>query len=206
MNALNLLGFLASFVLGCVVVYVFKPFLGTYAAKKGENLATKEDIAELTKIAEGIRAKISDVVWDRQEQWKLRRDAIIEVMRDISSVRRALADVHGTFFSGHYTLPPTDEQKKKLAQFDEHFSRLFCSKFVVEIVTGEELTRSLDEFQNCVSDIFKNTINGRNAPLEGVSTKKELAEKQMRRFKLHEKNSGSGVEIICRWFELTTDN
>jgi hypothetical protein len=74
-------------------------------------------------------------------------------------------------------LPRTDEQKEKLAQFDERFSRLFCSKFVAEVITGEELTRSLDEFQNCVGTIFKNTISGQNPPLGGDSTKKEFAEK-----------------------------
>jgi hypothetical protein len=69
MNVLNLLVDLNSVILIVLVANVFKPFIGSYAARKGENLATKEDIAQLTKIAEGIRAEISDKVWDRQKQW-----------------------------------------------------------------------------------------------------------------------------------------
>jgi hypothetical protein len=100
----------------------------------------QQRLRELTTTVEEIKAEISAQVWDRQEQWKLRRDAIIEVVRDISSVRSALVDVYGAFVAGAYLLPPSDDQQKKLAQFYEHFSRFFCSKFVVEVITGEELT------------------------------------------------------------------
>jgi hypothetical protein len=154
-----------------------KPFIRSYSEEKAKNLATKEDIRELTTTVEGIKAEISDQIWDRQEQWKLRRDAIIEVMRDISSVRRALVDVYGAFVSGAYVLPSSDDQQKKLALFYEYFSRFFCSKFVVEIVTGEELAHNLDEFQKYVGDVIKNTINGKNASLGVVSIQKALAEK-----------------------------
>ena len=81
MNVLNLLVGLNSVILVFVVVNVFKPFIGSYAAKKGENLATKQDIAQLTKIAEGIKAEISDKVWDRQKQWEMRRDVVFEMVR-----------------------------------------------------------------------------------------------------------------------------
>jgi hypothetical protein len=107
MHILNLLGYLASFVVGCVVVYVFKPFLGTYSGKKGENLATKEDIAELTTIAEGIKAKISDDVWDRQEQWKLKRDVVFDAIR-------ALADLDGAInkFGNALSLKPVNPSEE----------------------------------------------------------------------------------------------
>jgi hypothetical protein len=165
------------FGLGVVIASSISAFLGAYFKRKGENLATHEDIGRLTETTENIKAAISEDVWDRQEQWKLRRDAIIEVMRDISSVRRALVDVYGTFVSGAYLLPPTDDQQKKLAQFYEHFSRFFCSKFVVEVVTGEDLTHSLEEFQKYLGDVIKNMINGKNASLGDVSIQKALAEK-----------------------------
>ena len=112
MNAFNLSGDLVSFVLGCVVVYVFKPFLGTYSAKKGENLATKEDIAELTKIAEGIKAKISDDVWDRQEQWKLRRDVVIDLIRAMAHMDKLIPDFSAAFSSPSGIL--TEEAKQHL--------------------------------------------------------------------------------------------
>lgn len=76
-SIVQFLGGIAAFLLGIV----FRPFFNSYSAKKGENLATKEDIAQLTKIAEGIKAKISDEYWDRQKQWELRRDVVIDMIR-----------------------------------------------------------------------------------------------------------------------------
>lgn len=55
-------------------------FFGTYFKKKGENLATKEDIGELTRRTKEIEAKIDDQVWDRQRQWELTRDGAIRLM------------------------------------------------------------------------------------------------------------------------------
>ena len=90
MNILNLLVGLNSVILIFLVVNVFKPFIGSYAAKKGENLATKEDIAQLTKIAEEIRAEITDKVWDRQRQWELKRDAVLAAIRAYAALSSAL--------------------------------------------------------------------------------------------------------------------
>lgn len=57
--AVILIGF--AFLIG-----LFASSLRSYASKKGENLATKEDVAELTTIVREIEAKVSDDVWSRQ--------------------------------------------------------------------------------------------------------------------------------------------
>ena len=56
--------------------------VGAYLKKKGENLATHEDIGKLveqvaavTKTTKEIEAKISDEVWGRQRLWEMKRDA-----------------------------------------------------------------------------------------------------------------------------------
>ena len=172
MNALNLLYNFVFLLLGGLIVYVLKPFFGSYSAKKGENLATKEDIAQITKAQEDIKAQISDYVWDRQEQWKLRRDSVIEVIRDISSVRGALSHVPGAFKFGS-----VEDQKEKSTQFYECFSRFFCSKFVAEIVTCNDLTVSLDEFQQLVGKIFEEIINGEPEALRDNANQRAFAEK-----------------------------
>jgi hypothetical protein len=63
-------------------------FLGGYMKKKGENLATHEDInklvaqtSALTRTAKEIETKISDQSWDRQKQWKMKRNALTEVIQ-----------------------------------------------------------------------------------------------------------------------------
>jgi predicted alpha/beta-fold hydrolase len=57
-------------------------YLGAYFKKKGENLATHEDIDKLveqvgavTKTTKEIEAKISDEVWDRQRKRELIKTA-----------------------------------------------------------------------------------------------------------------------------------
>src|ERR1017187_7112196 len=97
MNVLNLLVVLNSAILIFLVVNVFKPFIGSYASKKGENLATKEDIALLTKIAEGIRAEISDKVWDRQKQWELKRDTVLKVLDALKEIVFSLSNLDSSF-------------------------------------------------------------------------------------------------------------
>lgn len=45
-------------------------YLPGYLAKKGENLATKEDVAKITALTEEIRAKVANLEWFRQEEIK----------------------------------------------------------------------------------------------------------------------------------------
>jgi hypothetical protein len=132
-----------------------------------------------TLFAVCIGAFISGYTWNRQKQWELRRDAIIELMRDISSLRHALLDVYGASFDqgGRFAVPDDPDQQTKLAQFYEHFSRYFCSRFVVDVLTGEDLTHSLDEFQKCVESIINDIKRSNTSASRNVTTQRELAEK-----------------------------
>ena len=72
-------------------------FFGSYAKKKGENLATHEDIDKLvvqmtatTEATKAIEARIDDQVWDRQRQWELRKETIIEVVKTIGKAEFAI--------------------------------------------------------------------------------------------------------------------
>jgi hypothetical protein len=71
----------------------FGGFFGNYLKKKGENLATKEDIDELTRRTKEIEAKIDDQMWDRQRQWELTRDGVIRLMEAQSRLEEANAFV-----------------------------------------------------------------------------------------------------------------
>lgn len=65
--------------------------------KKGENLATHEDIEKLkdqvrvvTTTTKEIEAKISNEVWDRQKRWELKRDVLFEVAKSLAEVEDGL--------------------------------------------------------------------------------------------------------------------
>lgn len=56
-------------------------YFGAYFKKKGENLATREDIAQITTKQKEIEALISDRFWDRQKQWEMKRDALVRAIQ-----------------------------------------------------------------------------------------------------------------------------
>jgi len=164
MNSSSLLYNFVFFLLGGLIVYAFRPFLGSYSAKKGENLATKEDIRELTKAAEEIKAKISDDVWDRQRQWELKRDAIITVICDAGLSRRAL-DLAITSKLLPSIIPQTDPEQvpqtdldafKKLGECRERFHR---SLLVAQIIAKNEFIEHLKKIEKMLSQILSKGIN-----------------------------------------------
>ena len=88
-----------SFLLGVVLT----PYLRGYSAKKGENLATHEDIDKLvdqvsvvTQTTKEIESKISGELWDKQKHWEMKRDVIFEMSKKMSAVDDALASMYST--------------------------------------------------------------------------------------------------------------
>jgi hypothetical protein len=71
-------------------------FFGAYLKKKGENLATHEDINKLvaqvsavTEATKQIEAKISNEVWDRQRLWEMKRDVLLTLVKAESAAKEA---------------------------------------------------------------------------------------------------------------------
>jgi hypothetical protein len=84
-----------------VLASVFLGFLAGYVKKKGENLATHEDIGKLveqmsavTKATKDIEAKISSDVWDRQKRWELKREVLFEATRRLADVEDGLLSLN----------------------------------------------------------------------------------------------------------------
>jgi hypothetical protein len=76
-------------------------YLGSYLKKKGENLATHEDINKLvdqvraiTTTTKEIEAKISNEVWDRQKQWELKREILFEATKRLSQIDNELLSLN----------------------------------------------------------------------------------------------------------------
>src|SRR5258708_33115157 len=78
----------------------FLGFLAGYMKKKGENLATHEDIAKLveqmsavTKATKDIEARISSDLWDRQKRWEPKREVLFEATRRLADVEDGLLSI-----------------------------------------------------------------------------------------------------------------
>jgi hypothetical protein len=79
-------------------------FLAGYLRKKGENLATHEDIDKLvgqvkvvTQATKEIEAKISSDVWDRQKRWEMKREVLFSAVTRITDADDALLSFASAF-------------------------------------------------------------------------------------------------------------
>jgi hypothetical protein len=79
-------------------------FLASYLKKKGENLATHEDLDKLVEqvrvvetTTQEIEAKISSDVWDRQKRWEMKRDVLFEATKRLRTVEGSLMDLQNTY-------------------------------------------------------------------------------------------------------------
>jgi hypothetical protein len=171
--AMNILTLFAPFVVGGLVVYVFKPFLGSYSAKKGENLATKEDIAQLTKITEGIKAQISDEVWDRQRQWEMKRDAVSDALRTLRELETSLISLHSVF---SHPMVENALRIQSAAQFDACNTKYLHAKDFADLVVGKELPKHLAAYFQQVGAIAQEVLKGNPAYFTS-ERKSKLAEK-----------------------------
>src|SRR5258708_597017 len=75
-------------------------WVGAYLKKKGENYATHEDLGKLvkqmeavTKVTEAIKTEISEQVWNRQRQWELRRDVLLEAAKGLGACHESIAQL-----------------------------------------------------------------------------------------------------------------
>lgn len=100
-------------------------YLGSYLKKKGENVATHEDIdklveqvAAVTRTTKEIEARISNEVWDRQKQWEFKKEAIFEVLRTVGSLHSTLGNLHSTY----ETTPggELDDQRRRIEAYEEY--------------------------------------------------------------------------------------
>jgi hypothetical protein len=95
-------------------------YVGAYLKKKGENLATHEDVRKLidqvsavTQTTKEIETKISTDFWNRQKHWEIRRDALYEALRAPADIEYALTDLDYVFnLSPTLGQPKSNEEKR----------------------------------------------------------------------------------------------
>jgi hypothetical protein len=125
-------------------------YLGAYFKKKGENLATHEDIDKLvaqvsvvTQTTKEIEAKISDEVWDRQRKWELKRDLLLDAMKKLGPLPEQLSALHAVYHGAQFG----DESRIRESQKWDDLVREFDSAiFLAHLVSGPEMWEALRDF------------------------------------------------------------
>ena len=69
---------------------VIGAWVGSYLREKGRNLATREDIAKITKATEEVKAQISGELWVQQTRWNLKRDIYTRLLENLGEAAYAL--------------------------------------------------------------------------------------------------------------------
>jgi hypothetical protein len=147
-------------------------YLGAYLKRKGENLATHEDIDKLVKqvsavttATKEIEAKISSDMWDRQKQWELKREVVFEATKRIAFVKDALSHLYAVYQTekasvnkGH---PERLDKKLKVNnEFNEAANGLDQATSLVVLVCGEEVWKLLHVFSSFTRKLAEEITNG----------------------------------------------
>jgi hypothetical protein len=135
-------------------------YYGAYLKKRGEDQAMKEGFAEVlrqttetTRATKAIEAKISDEMWDRQKQWELKRDILLEMIKRIAAMDDALTSYKSFVDLDNKRVPEGGEldtrwaeQKlntkrtwnKAAADFDE-------TRAIVDAICSPEVKKTADD-------------------------------------------------------------
>jgi len=127
-------------------------FLPSYMKKKGENLATKEDIqnlaaqtALLTQTTKDIEAQISDKVWNKQRQWEMKRNTLVSAVQALGR-----ADAGLLRLATAYTLARRDGEEAWAQKIGEtklewnNLINIYDEKwFAAELVCNKELAAAM---------------------------------------------------------------
>jgi hypothetical protein len=173
---------------GWAFTTLISAFIGSYLAgylkKKGENLATKEDIGDLvkqmsavTEATKKIEADISTSVWDKQKRWEMKREVLFEATKRVSEVDDAMLSYATATKEDHAkqkvwatALPTIEEQlswaeskherqtrwSKASTAFDE--SRLFAG-----IVCGKDGKQAFDDLGAFINNLAAQMTKDPNA-------------------------------------------
>jgi len=137
-------------------------YLGAYLKRKGENLATHEDIAKLldqvravTTITKEIEAKISDEAWDRQKRWELKREVLFEAAKRLAEVDDALLSLISVSNLEHRQDQSTwlEAKVERQKRWIKATTALDETRLLVGIVCGGETIIAFEEFASLASEI-----------------------------------------------------
>ena len=149
------------------LVTLVSAFIGSYLAaylkKKGENLATHEDIDKLldqvsavTRTTKEIEARISSDVWDRQKQWEMKREVLFEAAKSVARVEERLMGLHSVLSVANDGVkdPNWDESwHEALVEWREALAGSETVESLVSIVCDLETTAEFLRFRSLAASV-----------------------------------------------------
>jgi len=152
----------------------FGAYFGSYLKKKGENLASKEDIDDLveqvravTRATKEIETKISDEVWDRQKRWEMKRDVVFELVRRSGNVKDALTSIMGAYGANTDSVKRggpgnLDGNIKAAREWNGAMASFEEASMLAELICGKELGQTLRAFSLLARELVVKVMQERH--------------------------------------------
>ncbi len=111
-----------------------------------------------------IGALISGYSWNRQREWELKRDTVLEVTRIITELDIALLDLAHWYYvlltdKADVTKAIIEKDKTK-ERWNSTISKFDSANFQVELIVGESLSTVLTEYINEMHSVAKKVQDG----------------------------------------------
>jgi hypothetical protein len=140
-------------------------FLKSYMGRKGENLATHEDIQKLvdqvravTAATEEIKAQISN----EQREWNLKRDVLFEAVKDITALHHSASKV-AALTSIHARNPDAEWVERQRQKANEEVTaaigEFWKAHTLVTIACGPEVTNGFGKVRDAVETLGRLRAN-----------------------------------------------
>jgi hypothetical protein len=161
-----------AFIVLAAIASGFGGYFGAYLKKKGENLATHEDLDKLvqqmtatTEATKAIEARISDQIWNRQRQWEFKRELLTQLIRSMSNVDNSLLELHAVYSS---PVPPVQEivtirlgeRRDQSRKWNALNLELDSARAIASLVVGKELLNAIWAYTYAVRLAGKSTVGG----------------------------------------------
>jgi hypothetical protein len=138
-------------------------YLGAYLKKKGENLATREDIKELkeqvamvTRTTEEIKTEISDAAWNRQRLAEMKREVLFEAIKRLAENHDALKNLAATVL--HESMQHVVEEQDKWLRASADLDK---ANALVGLICGRDTHEAFKQYRqvsiSVADQIMKNS-------------------------------------------------
>jgi len=147
-------------------------YLGSYLRKKGENLATHEDINKLvdqvsavTTATKQIETKISSDLWDRQKQWELKREILFDAAKKLSAIDNRLLSLH-TFWEhlSHGKIVGEESriqlESKYVTEWHDSMRSFEETESLIFVTCSKETMRAFAEFTDLLRNASSKIVSG----------------------------------------------
>lgn len=148
-------------------------YLGSYLKKKGENLATHEDLERIieqvsivTQTTRSIEARISNDVWSSQKRWEMKREVLFEAARRIAEIDDSLTDIVSIsrVATEHPNLEWKDEGSRANERWVKAAKAIDETILLIEVVCGAEIEAAFDGFRKLANQIIVKTVGAEKEP------------------------------------------